>query len=435
MTKEADVETVPMGGMFHYRIAVANLGPDAASGVVATDTLPETLSLVGVTSSAGSYASSTGVWTIGDLSASSTAYLDMEVLVDPIAEPSTTIVNTVSAAADPQTSIDPDPSNDSASSTVTVAGGPMGAPDFAVRKMVDHTNPSVGDTVTYSIEVMNNGDTPGTFVIAKDAWNEGLSYNSATSSQGSVGLVSSGIEWDIGTLDPHATATLSVLMTVGSGQAGKTIRNGVNVSSTLGSFVDPTPSDNAALVDIAVRSADTPGGGGGGNSPVVSVAAGGGSPFVSGGGGGGGGGTGSGVVLGTSTAGITGMESSTVIVPPAEQGEVLGASTSCGYYLTSYITPMWQKGAQNDPSEVKKLQAFLNAELGLNIPITGYYGPRSEAAVRQLQTKYSTEILAPWVAYGLPNEKAATGYVYKTTQRLINMLQCPSLDIPMPTLP
>jgi hypothetical protein len=195
---------------------------------------------------------------------------------------------------------------------------------------------------------------------------------------------------------------------------------------------------------VAVRAADSGGTSGGGGSSgggaVVTVAAGGGSPFISGGGGGGGGG----VVLGTSTTSgaTTGQQSSTgqgsptvVIVPPPEEGQVLGASSTCGYYLTSYITPMRQQGATNDPAEVEKLQQFLNKELNLTIPITGYYGPITEAAVRQFQIKYSTEILAPWVAYGLPNVNAATGYVYKTTQRLINMIQCPSLDIPMPSLP
>ncbi len=434
VAKEADATTVTAGGTFHYRITVANLGPDAANGVIAADTLPDAISLVGVTTSAGSYASSTGIWTIGGLLASSTAYLDMEVLVDPSAEPSTTIVNTVRASVDLREGIDPNPSNDVASTTVTVAGGAMGAPDFAVRKMVDRADPSVGGTVTYSIEVVNNGSAQGTFVVAKDFWDEGIGYNAATSSQGTISLVNGGIEWDIGMLDPHATATMSVAMTVGGGQEGRTLMNGVSVSSTLGSFIDPTPLDNAASVGIAVRSAGTAGGGVTG--PVVSVAAGGGNPFSSGGAGGGGG-FGAGIVLGTTTTEVVspGMPSSTGTALPAEQGEVLGASTSCGYYLSSYIAPMWQRGAQNDPAEVKKLQAFLNAELGLNIPLTGYYGPRSEAAVRQLQTKYSTEILAPWVAYGLPNENAATGYVYKTTQRLINMLQCPSLDIPMPVLP
>ncbi len=437
--KDADVATAAAGGMVHYHIVVTNLGPDAAGDVIATDTLPAGVSFIGVTTSVGAYQSSTGAWTIGDLAASATAYLDMEVMVDPASEPSTTIVNTVSASSDGAISIDPDLLNNVATASVAVAGGPMGAPDFAIQKKVDRTDPASGDAVHYAIEVTNNGDAEGTFMVAKDTWDSGLVYDSATSSQGTLALANGGMEWDIGTLAAHATATLDVVMTVENGEEGKTLRNGITVSSTLGSFVDPTPSDNTAAATVAVRAADngnSGGGGSGGGGPIVTVAAGGGGPisYSTGGGGASGGG---GAVLGTSTteSSLPGQGTSTVIVPPPEEGQVLGASTTCGYYLTSYIVPMSQKNAVNDPNEVKKLQIFLNNELGLDIPITGYYGPISEAAVKQFQVQHSTEILAPWVAYGLSNLNAGTGYVYKTTQRLINMIMCPSLQIPMPSLP
>lgn len=113
------------------------------------------------------------------------------------------------------------------------------------------------------------------------------------------------------------------------------------------------------------------------------------------------------------------------------QGQVLGASTTCGLYLTSYI----KLGKNNDSLEVKKLQAFLDENLGINIPITGYYGPLTYKAVEEFQVKYNGTVLAPWVPYGLQSETTPTGYVYKTTQRWINLLMCSALNIPMPSLP
>lgn len=127
---------------------------------------------------------------------------------------------------------------------------------------------------------------------------------------------------------------------------------------------------------------------------------------------------------------------------PIGGGQVLGASTvvpaaavgsasACGIYLDKYI----KYGAANDPDQVRKLQAFLNGELNLGLPVTGIYDVATMAAVNLFQMKHAPEVLRPWVAYGLPSEQTPTGYVYKTTLRHINFHNCPSLDLPMPSLP
>lgn len=115
-------------------------------------------------------------------------------------------------------------------------------------------------------------------------------------------------------------------------------------------------------------------------------------------------------------------------------GEVLGASTgpSCELYLTKYIKP----GASNDQSEVKKLQEFLNKFMSAGLPITGFYGPLSQNWVKKFQEQNKDHILVPWKEAGLKNMES-TGYVYKTTQRWINITVCPELEsvLPMPKLP
>lgn len=113
-------------------------------------------------------------------------------------------------------------------------------------------------------------------------------------------------------------------------------------------------------------------------------------------------------------------------------GEVLGTSTvSCGPLISSYM----RIGRRNDVDEVKKLQTFLNQVLGTKLPVTGFFGSLTDKAVRDFQIKYNTEVLTPWVAYGLPSANTSTGYVYKTTQRMINNLYCESLKLPVPSLP
>jgi len=122
-------------------------------------------------------------------------------------------------------------------------------------------------------------------------------------------------------------------------------------------------------------------------------------------------------------------------MPPAEpEGRVLGEATTtvaCGIYLLKYI----KYGADNDPAEVMKLQIFLNEFMGDNLTVNGIYDQETLNAVNQFQLAYKEEVLRPWVLAGyLENENTPTGYVYLTTKRWINLLECPSLNIPMPNL-
>jgi len=123
------------------------------------------------------------------------------------------------------------------------------------------------------------------------------------------------------------------------------------------------------------------------------------------------------------------------------QGSVLGAFTtdeSSGASCKSdtLLTKYMRLGAKNDPAEVRKLQIFLNGQnLGITLPVTGFFGIQTDKAVRAFQLKFAEQILGPWVDAGLyPSKSIATGYVYKTTLRWINMQICKDLNTPIPTL-
>ncbi len=130
----------------------------------------------------------------------------------------------------------------------------------------------------------------------------------------------------------------------------------------------------------------------------------------------------SGTVLGTST-----------VATSTETTPTIPSTTICDGqipYLTSYM----RMGQQNNAAEVMKLQTFLNLHLNLSLPVTGFFGQMTHDAVQVFQLKHSKDVLLPWVAYGLPNESTSTGYVYKTTQRMINNLAC-AMELPVPQLP
>jgi hypothetical protein len=114
------------------------------------------------------------------------------------------------------------------------------------------------------------------------------------------------------------------------------------------------------------------------------------------------------------------------------QGQVLGAS--CGLLITDYLKFGWK----NDAEQVKSLQGFLNTNLGIMLPVTGFFGMLTEKAVHTFQEKYSGDVLTPWVGLpdsGISNANDSTGFVYKTTQWKINMINCPDLNLPKPELP
>jgi hypothetical protein len=119
-------------------------------------------------------------------------------------------------------------------------------------------------------------------------------------------------------------------------------------------------------------------------------------------------------------------------------GLVLGAATStgetapvsCKEYLTDYL----RMGTKNNPAQVILLQNFLNKHIGTNIPATGFFGPLTLEGVKKFQLENADQILAPWAPFGLAAQ-TPTGYVYKTTKRWINLLECKDLNIPLPALP
>lgn len=84
-------------------------------------------------------------------------------------------------------------------------------------------------------------------------------------------------------------------------------------------------------------------------------------------------------------------------------------------YLAGYL----KQGDLNDPSEVKKLQAFLRGvEKNTSVSVTGIFDDATRNAVIAFQEKYKDDVLVPW---GI---ETGTGYVYITTKQKINELFC-----------
>jgi len=80
--KTSSVTNPKCGDNFSYTIKVTNLGPGEAKAIQVTDLIPNGIGLISSSSSQGTYNSSTGIWSIGNLANSANAILTLNVKAD-----------------------------------------------------------------------------------------------------------------------------------------------------------------------------------------------------------------------------------------------------------------------------------------------------------------------------------------------------------------
>jgi uncharacterized repeat protein (TIGR01451 family) len=114
--KTVDKTTVNVGDNITYTITVKNSGPDLATGVKVTDTLPGGLNFISATSTFGSYSTTTSIWTIGSMANGSSTSLTIVASVKTGTE-GQKITNSAVASAD-QTDSTPSDNTTSVDTTV-----------------------------------------------------------------------------------------------------------------------------------------------------------------------------------------------------------------------------------------------------------------------------------------------------------------------------
>src|SRR5262249_22600284 len=121
--------------------------------------------------------------------------------------------------------------------TASVAETPQQA-DLALTKTVSDATPNVGDTVTFTITLTDNGPDAPAGVTVQDLLPSGLTFVSATPS---AGTYSSGTGvWNVGTVTTAAAQTLLIRATVASPTAA------INTASVSHSDqFDPDTTNNS----------------------------------------------------------------------------------------------------------------------------------------------------------------------------------------------
>ena len=222
-----------VGSDITFTLTATNNGPDDAPAVTISDALPAGYTYVSDTGG-GDYNSGTGVWTIGALANGATDAIDIVATVNS----SGPYANTATVTG---TGIDDDnPGNDSA----TVTPVPVNEADLRLQKSVTPAEPRVGETVTFTLTLTNDGIGGATGVAVLDQLPSGFAYVSDTPSQG--GYASGTGIWSVGALANGGTATLDIVATV---QATGSYVNSAQVSASDQNDPDSTPGNNVPSED------------------------------------------------------------------------------------------------------------------------------------------------------------------------------------------
>ena len=171
VTKSSNQSVVNYKQLVKWNLIVKNNGPSDATRVVVIDLLPEGLTFISAQGD-GNY-STTGTWYIGNLASGEAKSLTIITRCDKTGE----FTNVAVVRGDQH---DYNPDNDKTESTITVPP----AADLAITKSVSKAQFTVGDVITYRIELVNNGPNVARNINVSEIMDDFLEFESAFSASG-----------------------------------------------------------------------------------------------------------------------------------------------------------------------------------------------------------------------------------------------------------
>ena len=268
IVKQASTDSIAVGQQLTYIVEVLNSGPEVATGVVITDTLPAGVAFVSAQSSStcgevGSQMIECNVGTLGNGESPEPTAATFTIAVEVLEEATgTTLENTASCSSD---LVDPDGCQDSAS--VSLAAGDLkdGEADLVIFKDVSEDPVTVGDQLTYTLDLINFGPDDATDIVVIDNLPEGLSFNSESSSQECSEVASQTIECSLDLLgNGESSAPTDVIFEIVAevllGAADSTLENIVTCTSGQEDFdgcedsisVQVSPVESSGEADLVI---------------------------------------------------------------------------------------------------------------------------------------------------------------------------------------
>lgn len=210
--------TVSPGGRVHYNVAYANVGVQAATGVLVTATLPGQTAFVANESTAGwSCNGNQCTFAVGTLASGASENLEWTIqLARPIAADSQKIVATVAVTDDGNNGSDPDLLNNTAKEETEIVDPGLVIANKAATLVVDQNDDgkiAPGDTVEYLIAIENQRGSAVRNVVFSDTLS--TSVNLLPELDISQGTILSGeerndryVQVDLGTIAADSNATI-----------------------------------------------------------------------------------------------------------------------------------------------------------------------------------------------------------------------------------
>jgi uncharacterized repeat protein (TIGR01451 family) len=232
------------GGELTYAITVSNPGSVTATGVIVTDPLPASITLLSVTSAQGTCVGAQIVsCSLGNINAGSSASLTVNTRVEDGF--SGTISNTATTTT---TALESNSQNNSASASVYVAP----KADLSITKTASESSVVAGGLLTYTLTVTNHGPSTSTEATITDTLPSGLTLT-ATSTSGASCNGESVITCSFESIASGSSAVVTLTTLVANADLGVLVNTATISTSTP---QDPKLSNNAGTATTSVLVSD-----------------------------------------------------------------------------------------------------------------------------------------------------------------------------------
>jgi len=231
-------DPVVVGENLTYTVTVTNNGPFDTEKVNLTDTLPANVSFVNATPSPSGGSYPTYWWVLGNLSAGNATAITINVTVD--SNTTGSISNTANVKS--ESLEDLHLANNNVTEQTTVRYGA----DLSIVKSDDPDPVVVGENLTYTLNVTNNGPFAALNVNVTDTLPAGVQFNSANPNPSGGSYPT--YWWDLGTMTAGNSTIITINVTVDSNTTGP-ISNTANVTSDT---IDSNTANNNVTEQTAV---------------------------------------------------------------------------------------------------------------------------------------------------------------------------------------
>jgi uncharacterized repeat protein (TIGR01451 family) len=244
LVKTVSDATPNVGDVITFTLEVTNQGPSDATGVAFEDVVPNGYSSISNISNGGTASGNVISWSGFDIAVGATATVTFDVTVEApgagvdylnVAE------ITESDQFDPDSTPDNDDGDQSEDDEDNEGVSPQQA-DLELVKTVNNSTPNVGDIVTFSIQVTNNGPSDATGVAFEDLVPNGYSNISNISNGGT--LSGNVITWSGFNIAAGASVNVSFSVTVEAPGSGIDHLNVAEVTESDQFDPDSTPDND-----------------------------------------------------------------------------------------------------------------------------------------------------------------------------------------------